>query len=56
MHEKQMVFCFFKRKINLKVLNFFFLNFFRKVSKKIRYFNTRFVSYDVSYKLDIMQN
>jgi hypothetical protein len=37
-------------------LNFFELKKIRKVSKKIGYFNTGFVSYSVNIQLDIIQN
>jgi hypothetical protein len=50
-------FFFLKREINLKVLNFFILKMvFRNISKKIRYFNTRFVSYNINIQPDIIQN
>ena len=42
-------FCFWKGEINLKILRFFlnFWIFYRNVSKKTEYFNTRSVSYSV---------
>jgi hypothetical protein len=45
--KTKFVFVFLERKINLKFLKFFW-NFFREISEKIRYFNTRSVSYCVS--------
>jgi hypothetical protein len=46
MHENKIFFSFFKREINLKVLIFVF-EFFREILEKIRYFNIKFVSYNV---------
>jgi len=57
-HENKIFFVFL-RKINLKVLRFFFwiLNFFkRNVSEKIEHFNTESVSYSVKIQLNIIQN
>jgi len=57
-HENK-IFFVFSRKINLKVLRFFFwiLNFFkRNVSEKIGHFNTESVSYSVKIQLNIIQN
>jgi len=41
-------FIFFKKEINLKILNEFSKNKFRKVSEKTEYFNTRSISYIVN--------
>jgi len=49
MHEKQIYF-FLERKINLKVLNFFW-NFFREVLEKTGYVNTKSVSYGVNIQI-----
>jgi hypothetical protein len=54
MHENKIflfLFCFLKRKINLKILNFF-----RNISEKTQYLNTRFVSYSVKVQPNIKQN
>jgi hypothetical protein len=48
MHENKIFFfVFWENEINLKVLKIFY-NFFRNISKKAEYFNTKFVSYSVN--------
>jgi hypothetical protein len=48
MHENKIFFfVFWENEINLKVLKIFD-NFFRNISKKAEYFNTKFVSYSVN--------
>ena len=45
---KTNIFCFFKEEINYFFEFYFIFNFFSNVSEKTRYFNTRFVSYNVN--------
>jgi hypothetical protein len=58
MHENKILFYFLKRKINLKVLGFFFRIFeiLRNILKKTKYFNIIFISYSINRQSDIIQN
>jgi hypothetical protein len=58
MHENKIFFAFLKEEFNLKFLRFVFelSNYFRNVSEKTGYFNTRSVSYRVNLQPDITQN
>jgi hypothetical protein len=55
MYENKILFYFLKIKINLKVLGFLKKKIWN-ISKKTKYFNIRFIFYNINRQYDIIQN